>query len=68
MCLAIPGKVKKIDGKKVTVEYPGETREVINGDEVINVGDYALVQMGVIIQKVTEKEALRSWKAWKDNS
>jgi len=57
MCLAIPGQIKSIEGKKVFVEYDQEVRQVLVGDEKIKVGDWVLVQMGIIIQKLSPKEA-----------
>jgi hydrogenase assembly chaperone HypC/HupF len=65
MCLAIPGKVKEINGRQVLVEYPMEERVVLNGDEPIQVGDFVMVQMGIILKKVTEAQAKLSWDAWK---
>lgn len=65
MCLAIPGKVKQINGRQVLVEYPMEERTVLNGDEVVQIGDFVLVQMGIIIKKIPEAEAKKSWSAWK---
>jgi hydrogenase assembly chaperone HypC/HupF len=57
MCLAIPGKIKKIEGKRVYVQYPEEVREVLAGDEKVKVGNYVLVQMGIVIKILTSKEA-----------
>lgn len=57
MCLAVPGKIKSIEGKKVMVQYPGETRQVLVGDERIRIGDSVLVQMGIVIKILTPKEA-----------
>lgn len=65
MCLAVPGKVKKIEGKKILVEYTGGLREALNGGITVDVGDYVLVQMGIVIKKLTPKEAKASIKAWK---
>ena len=65
MCLAIPGKVKEIKGQKIMVEYPTETRQALAGGIDLKVGDYVLIQMGIAIKIVTEKEAHTSWKAWK---
>ncbi len=65
MCLAIPGKVKSINGRQVLVEYPMEERTVLNGDEPIQVGDFVLVQMGIVLKKIPEVEAKKSWAAWK---
>ncbi len=64
MCLAIPGKVLDINGQQATVQYPSEERKVMVGGENISVGDYVLVQMGIIIRTVTEDEAKVSWEAW----
>lgn len=65
MCLAIPGRVKQINGRQVLVEYPMEERTVLNGDEVVKIGDFVLVQMGIILKKIPETEAKKSWDAWK---
>lgn len=64
MCLAVPGKVKKVDGNVVTVSYPGEDREVFSGGIEVEVGDYVLVQMGVIVKKIPKNEAKIAIKAW----
>lgn len=68
MCLAIPGKVKKIEGRKATVEYPGEDRWAMIGGDVPKVGDYVLVQMGIITKIMTEAEAKTSLAAWTKKS
>jgi len=64
MCLAFPGKIKKINGKTAVVEYPHETREVMVGDKNLKAGDYVMVQMGIAVNKLSEKEAKESLKAW----
>ena len=64
MCLAVPGKVKKVNGKVVTVEYPSENREVFGAGVDVKAGDYVMVQMGVIVKKISEKEAKIAIKAW----
>ncbi|KKS03164.1 MAG: hypothetical protein UU64_C0019G0010 [candidate division WWE3 bacterium GW2011_GWF2_41_45] len=68
MCLAIPGIVKKIQGEKLIVEYPTETRQALAGGMMLKVGDYVMIQMGIAIRVVTKKEAEVSWKAWKSAS
>jgi hydrogenase assembly chaperone HypC/HupF len=65
MCLAIPGKVKSIDGMKVLVQYPHEERFVMNSDIPIKIGDFVMVQMGIIIKTLPEKEAQLSLAAWR---
>lgn len=64
MCLAIPGKIKKIEGHKLLIEYPGQIRQALVGDEKIQVGDYVMVQMGIVIKILTPKEAKEATKAW----
>jgi hydrogenase expression/formation protein HypC len=67
MCLAIPGKIIKIDGREALIEYPGENRRAFLGDDVkAGLGDFVMVQMGVIVKKISAKEAgfaLRAWRA-----
>lgn len=64
MCLAMPGKIVKIEGDKATVEYPGENREatIIDGD--YSVGDYVFVSAKIIVTKISEDEAKKSLEAW----
>ena len=64
MCLAIPGKVKKIDGMKLLIQYPGEEREVLDGGVQVEVGDSVLVQMGIVVKKLTTEEAKIAGGAW----
>jgi hydrogenase expression/formation protein HypC len=64
MCLAIPGKVIKMEGRKATVQYPGESRFALVGDDPVKIGDYVLVQMGIVIQILSPEEAAESQKAW----
>ena len=66
MCIAAPGKITHIEGHKVTVQYPHESRFALLGDESVKIGDYVLVQMGIVIQVLTPKEAKLSLKAWTD--
>jgi len=66
MCLAIPGKVLKIDGQVAAVDFGGARREV-KLDLLGNVreGDYVLVHAGYAIQVLDEtkaKEILSSWE------
>jgi len=65
MCIAVPGKVIKVEGHKVTVQYPGVSSVALIGEEIVGVGDYVLVQMGIVIKVLTPKEATASMDAWK---
>ena len=64
MCLAIPGQVTKVEGRKATVKYPGEERPAMLGDEKIKKGDHVFVQMGIIVKVLSNKEAQEALKAW----
>lgn len=65
MCIAAPGRVIKVEGHKVTVQYPGVSRIALVGEEKVGVGDYVLVQMGIVIKVLTPEEAMASMDAWK---
>ena len=65
MCLALPGKIVAISDRSAVVEYPGQTRQVLLSDDVkIKLNDYVMVQMGVVIKKVSAQEAKHSLRAW----
>lgn len=64
MCLAIPGKIITIEGKKAIVDYFGDAREVMVGGTEVKVDDYVMVQMGIIIKVLSPKEAKVSLEAW----
>jgi len=64
MCLAVPMKIKSIDGFNATCEAKGIEREVslfmLQG-EPIDVGDHVLIHVGYAIQIVVEEEARATW-------
>lgn len=66
MCLAIPGKVLKIDGQVAAVDFGGARREIwldLLGE--VREGDYVLVHAGYAIQVLDEasaKEVLSLWE------
>lgn len=64
MCLAIPGKIEQIKGRQATVRYPNDVRNVLIGDDSVKVGDYVLVQMGIVVGIISKEEANVSMKAW----
>ncbi len=57
MCVALPGRVIKIDGSKATVDFSGNTVEAEAGLVKIKIGDRVLVHAGCIIQTMTDDEA-----------
>ncbi len=64
MCLALPGEVIKIEGMEIFVKYPDETRKALSGGVNVGVGDYVLVQMGVVIKKLSPEEAEIASNSW----
>jgi hydrogenase maturation factor len=41
---------------------------VLLGGEQVKNGDFVMVQMGIVVKKISEEEAKISLKAWQDNS
>lgn len=65
MCLAIPMKIKAIDGFVAKCEAKGVERDVslfMLQDEELSVNDHVMVHVGYAIQKMTEEEARSSWE------
>ncbi len=67
MCYSIPGKVTKIDGRRITVEYFGEPRTVVGDTFGVQVGDYVYAQGGLIIDKIDPREAADILAFWREN-
>jgi hydrogenase expression/formation protein HypC len=68
MCIAAPGKVIKIEGKKALIQYPGDqTRYALITDEKVKLGSYVSVQMGLIVNVLSKSESLSASKAWGKN-
>lgn len=58
MCLAVPLKIKTIDGKNAVGEAGGLSQNVrIDFIQDLMPGDYVLVHAGFAIQKMTQQEA-----------
>ena len=66
MCYAIPGKVVEINDKIVTVEYFGEQRKARNEFYDLKLDEYVYAQGGLVIQKMSEREALPVLESWKE--
>lgn len=65
MCYAIPGRVVKVNGRFAIVDYYGEERKCLNDLEKVQEGDYVYAQGGVIVDKISEQEAVEILKHWK---
>ena len=57
MCVALPGRVTKIEGSKATIDFSGNTVEAEAGLVKIKPGDRVLVHAGCIIQTMSDEEA-----------
>ncbi len=68
MCLAVPGKIIKIDGQKVTVDYSFDQRQALTGGTEVKVGNYVLVQMGIVVKVIPAREARLAQKAWQKSA
>ncbi|KAA0006824.1 MAG: HypC/HybG/HupF family hydrogenase formation chaperone [Thermoplasmata archaeon] len=66
MCLAIPGRIVKIEGEHAVVDYGGAIRKANISLIDAKVGDYVIVHAGFAIQKLDEKEALETLKTWEE--
>ncbi|MCJ7451784.1 MAG: HypC/HybG/HupF family hydrogenase formation chaperone [Steroidobacteraceae bacterium] len=64
MCLAVPMRIKSVDGFNAVCEAKGIEREVslfmMQGEEIAP-DDHVLVHVGYAIQKVSEEEARVTW-------
>jgi hydrogenase expression/formation protein HypC len=66
MCLAVPGKIVKIEGSTATVDYGCEKRTAGVVGTKFKVGDYVIVAGKMVIQKVPEKQAIQSLKFYNE--
>lgn len=63
MCLAVPGRIEKIEGEKAIVDFGGLKKEVdVTFAEDVGLGDYVLVHVGFVIQKVDEVVAKETYR------
>ena len=67
MCLAIPGKVLKIEGQVAAVDFGGARREVkLDLLRDVREGEYVLVHAGYAIQVLDEVKAKEILGAWEE--
>jgi hydrogenase expression/formation protein HypC len=65
MCLALPMRIKAMQGFTATCEAKGVEREVslfMLAGESLQPGDHVLVHVGYAIQKITSTEASSTWE------
>lgn len=67
MCLAVPARVVEIRDEVAIVDFGGVKREArLDLLPDVRVGDYVIVHTGFAIEKLDEKQALESLKAWEE--
>ncbi|MEA3373837.1 MAG: HypC/HybG/HupF family hydrogenase formation chaperone [Campylobacterota bacterium] len=71
MCLSIPSKVVKIDKEKNTaiVDTMGVQREAgldLMEEDGVAVGDYVLLHIGFVMNRIDEADALESLKIYNE--
>ena len=71
MCLSIPSKVVEIDKENnmATVDTMGVQREAsldLMGEDDVKLGDYVLLHIGFIMNKIDEEDALLSIETYKE--
>jgi hydrogenase expression/formation protein HypC len=67
MCLAIPGKILKIDGNSALVDFDGLTQNVIIAlIQNPEVGKFVIVHAGYAIEMMNEIDALEAIDQWKE--
>ena len=71
MCLSIPSKITKIDKENntATVDTMGMSRDAsldLMEEGSVEIGDYVLIHIGFIMNKIDEEDALASLEAYKE--
>jgi len=71
MCLSIPSKVVKISDDKTmcTVDTMGVQRDanlMMMGDDDVTIGDYVLLHIGFVMNKIDDDEAMASIDTYKE--
>ena len=71
MCLSIPSKVVKISEDKTmcTVDTMGVQRDanlMMMGDDDVAIGDYVLLHIGFVMNKIDDDEAMASIDTYKE--
>lgn len=65
MCLAIPGKIMKIDGDLAKVDFGDGTAREVNASLVdVKVGQYVIVHAGFAIEILDEKYVKETLQIW----
>ncbi|MGQ9679238.1 MAG: HypC/HybG/HupF family hydrogenase formation chaperone [Candidatus Bathyarchaeia archaeon] len=69
MCLAIPGVIESVDGRRAIVDFGGVKREVmldLMEEGTVKPGTYVIVHTGFVIQTLDEEEAKKTIETWRE--
>ena len=69
MCLAIPGIVESIEGRRAIVDFGGVRREAmldLMEEGIVKPGTYVIVHTGFIIQTLDQEEAEKTLETWRE--
>lgn len=66
MCLAIPGKIVKIEGDMGDVDFGGVIRKANLSMVDAQVGEWAVVHAGFAIQIMDEEDAQETIRLWNE--
>lgn len=66
MCYSIPGKIIELKKHIAVVDYFGERRNALNKFTDLKTGDYVYAQGGIVVQKISKKDAVSILKEWKN--
>lgn len=64
MCLAIPGKIISAKNQQAVVDFDGAKKEINLALVEAEAGDWVIVHAGFAIEKLDEKEARETLKAY----
>lgn len=66
MCLAVPGKIVKIEGDTGDIDFGGVIRKANITMVEAKVGDWAVIHAGFAIEIMDEEEAQETLKLWNE--
>ncbi len=69
MCLAIPGLVESVEGRRALVDFGGVKREVmldLMEEGSVGPGVYVIVHTGYVIQILDREAAEQSLETWRE--
>lgn len=66
MCLAVPGKIVKIEGDVGDIDFGGVIRQANVSMVEAKVGDWAVIHAGFAIEIMDEEDAQETLKLWNE--